>query len=1029
MLSYIETLKNNKELLDNKNMLKRTLLKAPEYSSNHSQVTALMKLYDYNIISWFKSGNGNSTEAKAVLMNEIVNLGLSAVEANSAYDIWEEIIRALYPEDMEVSAKNLSNIPSPIPMEMALSSNSLDLNQEISYINPALPHDAPGIYIPCGFGQTDHGFYICGIKRERFCEHKNADIYALVYNLLVRNCNISYNDIPSFLKEDYAGSFEPDYKAIYRLALIFLMLIRHNYIKNNSVCVSCSDEQCAVSAIKAINYYADLFSQICKIQVLPLNIKFDKKGIPIHLTGRSSNGIYIVNNSGLHSSAREIWYGHKINYNLDNSDRKNVEKILHIISPFNKFREGQYEALCSMLSSRQHCVCIMPTGSGKSLIYYMASILQPLPIFVVSPTDILIQDQIRNLERFHRIDNVSHLKLSADNSFKDFSIVSSINYLTPTTLQCRNLLVKFRYINNGTELINMKEEVIASGPLVSYIILDEIHCLSNWGHDFRPEYLMLSKYLNQFLSRITFWGFTATANFTVVEDVQKQLDIPQENFFSPIAFEKFNISYYFYEEENTEEMYLRLKTITDSLIAKNERTLVFTKSDDISYKLADTIGYEADVFSNDSPFAYQRFVDDKCKILVASEDLGIGINFPGIKNIIHFGLPLSKNEYVQEVGRAGRANEQVKSFVIFLKNSAQNISPLLLRRDADISLVPLLFSDKNNDFADIYRKLTNDCPTIEQLYNELTDLMKQLDYHLQASYVKTYSIEGSRKAKQQLFMLYTIGYINDWYAYCYNKKFDATDVMIDICSNSAAEYQSDPAKIFTRMKKRLSEYFEFLGDSREAVALTNRSKTIEQLLHVYVEWYYKKYLYHQNEQFIDMYEFILNNMRSDSYKITSEIKDYFVLPFIKIKTDENYYRSLSIAEIIDKAIVGIGRDTLANLERINTNRYSAGIDLMLFCGHYRMNSVFEEGRLLRIFKYCSRVEKDTILGAFPRLYGIGRPEAKLEMLKFIGENPALAECSYTDFLNKAYKYCDKDLIYYGFMAEAINKYFENREVQ
>ena len=189
-----------------------------------------------------------------------------------------------------------------------------------------------------------------------------------------------------------------------------------------------------------------------------------------------------------------------------------------------------------MLSSSQHSVCIMPTGSGKSLIYYMASLLQPLPIFVVAPTDILIQDQIRNLRELHRIDNVAHLKLTRDNSFAEFELVANLNYITPTSLQCRHLIAQFHHINNGTKTVGYRYEMIAAGPLIAYVVLDEIHCISNWGHDFRPEYLMLSQRLNKSLDRVTCWGFTATANYTVVEDVQQQLNIPQENFFSPIAF-------------------------------------------------------------------------------------------------------------------------------------------------------------------------------------------------------------------------------------------------------------------------------------------------------------------------------------------------------------------------------------------------------------------------------------------------------------------------------------------------------------
>ena len=1014
MNSLLEALKENPELLKDKRLLKRTALK--DTSLTTEQAVDLLKAYDLDIIEDLSAPSNPLT--KAAILNKFENAGMSKEAVNWAYSFWEETLNTLGlmqtgQEQFPKVPETMDSVPLPIP-EILLDFE--DTDDENYYINPCLRKKENGIYIPCGIGNTDHGFFIYGIAKTLMCENPAGNIFALVYQYLTRNTVIRDQDIPAILKTEDTP-YQLDYKSIFRLTIILLQMVRHNCVKGNTLTISFSDQAILEKAVELINFYAGRFCRLMKQPAKHLKVVNDPKAIKVSLTSTASQGIYIENNIAGRSSAREIWYGRKINYNLSVSDRPDLESILSEISPYKKFREGQFETLCSMLSSSQHSVCIMPTGSGKSLIYYMASLLQPLPIFVVAPTDILIQDQIRNLRELHRIDNVAHLKLTRDNSFAEFELVANLNYITPTSLQCRHLIAQFHHINNGTKTVGYRHEMIAAGPLIAYVVLDEIHCISNWGHDFRPEYLMLSQRLNKSLDRVTCWGFTATANYTVVEDVQQQLNIPQENFFSPIAFEKYNVSYEYCCESTTDDMYSRLFAIVQAIIVRQERTIVFTKNDDTARRVADVIGSEADVFSQANPYAYHHFVEEKCLILVASEDLGVGINFPNIRNIVHFGLPLSKSEYVQEIGRAGRANERVRSYVIFLAGTATNIPDELLRRDTEIEKVPSLLRGLDNDYADVYRKLTNNCPTKNVLYQELLQLYSSLDYHTRSMFIKTYDPASDIKTRQHLYMLYLAGYINDWYTYEYNEKSAGIDVLIDVCSTNAETLLVDPGKIFRRMQKRLCDYFDFLGGTRDVISQVNRASSPEQLIDIYVDWYYKKYLYHHNEQFIDLYEFIISNMRGSSDHITDEIKDHFVLPFIKLKTDEVYYLSMTPEEITEKAILGVGSDTLANLERINGNRYSYLLDYMLFYGHYRMNGVFEGGRLNRVLR--SAEDSERIYHLLPQVYAAGSLEAKLDMLKYIETDSHRLD----DFLMEAYANGEKDLIYYGFLAQRVNKVF------
>ena len=1005
------------------------------FKGNLTKINLMMFAYEIGVITSLRASCPMTEFEKSRLSRALVQQ-YSIVEEKAlwAVDTWEanvtkEIITAINKAELEEKKKKKEMMEKSDKSEneekvvVDMSNKELITRDDLDsyYINPSFIERKDRVFVPCGIGNTDNGFFINGIKKDKICKHPDANVYALIYNYLIRNSKITDNDIPKFLS-NLDTIYELDYRSVFRFCMIILQLIKNNYAKTSVLEISLSDSENKENlkyAIMLINDYAELFCRIMRISRVELHVKLSEKGTKILLNG--SSGIYISDNKEFVSNAREMWYGRKINYHLNNDNIADIEYLLGEISPFVNFKEGQYDALCSMLDSRKHAVCIMPTGSGKSLIYYFASLLQPLPMFVITPTEILISDQIRNLKKFHHFDNVAYLQLTEENSFCNYEVHNSMNYITPMTFQNRHLLVKFRYINNGTTLEDMHEERIAQGPLLAYIVLDEIHCLSNWGHDFRPEYVMLSRYLNKYLDNINVWGFTATADYTVVEDVQRQLNIPSNNFYSPISFKKGNISYDFRCLKTEDEMYEELSKVAQHMIEENQRTIIFTKNDEISEKVANVVGYEADIFSSDNPSAYHHFVDGKCKILIASEQLGVGINFPNIKSIIHFGLPLSKCEYVQEIGRAGRADEKVTSYVIYLDKSA--VPKTFLGRNTAINELSKQLDGLKNDFSECFEKLTNHCTTMESLYSSLIDVYNKYESTDKCSYVKPFKPDEIEIAKQLIYMLFIVGYINDWYSYGKSKDGNGIEVFIDLYSSDADQYRKNPNMMTRRMKERLSRYFEFLGNDREGISKTNRAKTREEIIKVYVEWYYAKYLYHHHEQFLDLLEFIERNANSRDVAITSEIKDYFILPFTKLKSDELYYTDLTLKEVADKAIGGINKVTLANIERINSNRYNSKLDFLLFCVNLKYNKILEESRLDRIVSKLSESEKNIIRDFFEKLYGSCDVNTRLIILNYISDSKNCLKIDLNTFLNNAYKHSNKDLIYYGILAKKINKYF------
>ena len=1015
------------------------------FNNDMPKINALMSAYDIGIVAIIQDHFplGNLERSNAI--NKLIKQhSMLENRATWAVDQWIDAVDSTVIREMKDAQEQLEKekeeklfvgnngfgadlglpslhvaSPDPTPIDFSDKSEQVDY-----YTNVCLDKVKGKIFIPCGVGNTDNGFYICGIN-EKDCSTAPT-VFALVYNYLIRNSCITPGDYPHYLNT-ISTTFQLNYQRIFRLMMIILQLIKNGAVGRKLDLLYTGKNEELDIAIAIINDYVARFSSLMRVKKIVLERTFQSKN-PIKISlDKKINGIYVEENK-VPCNARELWYGEKINYQLDVDILPDLEYILGEISPFDTFKEGQFIALKNMLGTDGHSICIMPTGSGKSLIFYFASLLQPSPMFILAPTEILIDDQIRNLKKFHHIDNVSHLKLTANNDFSKFEMRNSLLYLTPATFQNRNLLVKCRYINNGHTLVmneksRMLQEIkVAPGPSISYVVLDEIHCLSNWGHDFRPEYLMLSKFLNKFLDRVTFLGFTATANYTVVGDIQQQLMIPQQNIFSPIAFEKYNVSYHFQGLQNFDEMIEKVCEVVSEQIGRNERTLVFTKNDEVSFQVAQAIGYEADVFQKDNTCAYHLFADEKCKVLVASEELGIGINLPNIQNIIHFGLPVSKNEFVQEIGRAGRANEAVNSYVFYLDPVPENIPSVLLKRELEIPDISRILNDIDNDYSDCYRKLNNNIDSKEDLLEQIMQIYNEFEQRGQGLYVKKYPLATVEVVKKYIFMLYIIGYVNDWYSYAGNEYDGIIEIMVDI-SSSNHDFYRRPANMLNRVKQRTVAYYETLGSNREQIVKTQRATDVPDVIKVYVDWYYAKFLYHHKEMFLDFLEFAEANKKSNSEKVTEDIREYFTLPFIEIKSDEVYYSKLSLKEVADKVAQGISRNTLANVERINSNRYVYNLDCFLFLGNLKLYARFDKSRFERIIRNTSGSRKrelmDAIIRVFVKLNAMGR----FETIRCLSETGTLFDGDVISICDIFYKNADKDIVYYGTLASRLNAQF------
>ncbi|NLB79474.1 MAG: DEAD/DEAH box helicase, partial [Clostridiaceae bacterium] len=359
----------------------------------------------------------------------------------------------------------------------------------------------------CGSGKQDYGFKITGLPENPKCSLESASIYATIFGFLLRSINVQKSSYIKDRETRFGKVF--DQSKIFRYQIILLLLIRSNYSFDSTLTVFPIDEsdlELTIAADSIMDYGAKI-SELSGVLFTPIKIIINRNGIKISASNDISAEIRTVNfSSRQQDTTRTIWVERTIKYCIKDNDNHYaiLEALLYDFFGYEKFKPGQYKALVHMLNYSDSTLCIMPTGGGKSLIYYFLALLQPGPSIIVAPTRVLIADQIRNMRILHQIDDIQTISTNDLYEKGHFSLGHKFIFLTPSDFQHYALIYKVIELNQNR--------------MISGIFLDEIHAISNWSHDFRPDYLMLSFNLLTFADHPRLYGFTATANYRVVKD-------------------------------------------------------------------------------------------------------------------------------------------------------------------------------------------------------------------------------------------------------------------------------------------------------------------------------------------------------------------------------------------------------------------------------------------------------------------------------------------------------------------------------
>lgn len=344
-----------------------------------------------------------------------------------------------------------------------------------------------------------------------------------------------------------------------------------------------------------------------------------------------------------------------------------LEAALKHFFGYDSFRPGQKEIIEAALDNRDSLI-IMPTGGGKSLCFQLPALLKPGLMVVVSPLIALMQDQVDSLQ---------------DNGIGATFLNSTLNYEAVRARQEEILQGKIKLLYVAPERLlsnnfsSFLDRIVTQLGISSFAI-DEAHCVSEWGHDFRPEYRQL-KTLRQRYSQIPLLALTATATSRVREDIIAQLGLRQPNIHLA-SFNRTNLHYEVKPKDRT--IYRRL---LQQIRTESGAGIVYCMSrrsvEELALKLRhdgiEAVPYHAGLSDEERSNNQTRFLRDDVRVIVATIAFGMGINKPDVRFVFHYDLPRSLESFYQESGRAGRDGEPAKSIIFFSIGDLKKIDYLI----------------------------------------------------------------------------------------------------------------------------------------------------------------------------------------------------------------------------------------------------------------------------------------------------------------------------------------------------------------